>query len=210
MCILHSVIVIGDWRSEFEQLIATHSSLLRPQLARTVCQQMYTNYPDITWVVLVYEPITGGDAHTVIANDQTHLVFRHHGHNAIITRYAGNAITTDFGLETSLYNSFTPSCYRYCHDPACWNSFYHVDAHRTVVDTWPKLSNSISAFMLFTLQDRFSLDNFVGRRDSSTGLINGGPILGTCTWDTRVVEKQIKTTCDNKSARMMVLGVKRG
>ncbi len=145
-----------------------------------------------------------------MAGDQTHLVFRHHGHNAIISRYAGAAITSDFGLETSLYASFTPSCYKYCHDPACWNSYYHVYADQTLRDTWSKVSNSISPIMMFTLQDRFSLDNFAGRKDSSTGLINGGPVFGTCTWDTRVVESQIKTTCDNKSLKMMLLGVKRG
>ncbi len=81
---------------------------------------MHKNYPDITWVVLVYDPITGFDAHTVMASDQTHSVFRH---NAIISRHAGEAITTDIGLEKNLYASFTPSCYRYCHDPACWNRY---------------------------------------------------------------------------------------
>ncbi len=74
------------------------------------------------------------DAHTVMASDQTHFVFRHHGHNATISRH-GEAITTDIGLEKNLYASFTPSCYRYCHDPACWNRYYDVYAQQTVVDT---------------------------------------------------------------------------
>ena len=208
---LHSLITIaGDWRTEFEELIAKYSSQTPPQLARTVCEHMYTKYPDITWVVIVYAPITGGDKHSVLANSQTHFVFRHHGHNAIISRYAGDVITSDFGLETSLYSSFTPSCYRYCHDPACWNKYYHVDADRTVMDTWPKLSNSNWPFMLFTLQAHYGNYNYAGRRDSSTGVINGGPVVGTNLWDTRVVEAQIKTTCDDKYAKMMLLGVKKG
>ena len=169
---------------------------------------MYTKYPDITWVVLVYQPVNGIDKNQVLANDQTHSVFNFHGHHAIITRYVGDAITSDFGLETILYNSFTPYCYRYCHDPACWNDYYHVDADRTAQDTYSKLSaNSITSFLFFALQDRYSYYNFVGRRDSSTGVINGGPVVGTNLWDTRVVESQIKTTCDAKYVKMMVLGV---
>ena len=203
-----SFVIIGDWRSDFEHQIAYHSSLPRPQLARTVCQHMYTNYPDITWVVLVYEPITGFDAHTVMANDQTHSVFRHHGHNAIISRRTGNVITTDLGLEKNLYDSFTPTCYRYCHDPACWNKYYHVYARQTVVDTWDKLGKLNILNMLFVVQHRFSFSNYAGRRDSSTGLLNGGPVSGTCLWDKRVVEKQIKTTCDGQYAQLMVLGMK--
>ncbi len=206
---LHSAITIGDWKTEFEQLIATHSGQERPQLAKTVCQEMYTRYPDITWVVLVYEPISGIDKHQVMAHDQTHYVFHFHGHHAIISRYAGEAATTDIGLETGLYASFTPNCYKYCHDPACWNSYYHVNADQTARDTYSKLSpNSITAFMLLTIQNRFNIYNFAGRRDSSTGVINGGPFVGTNLWDTRVLEAQIKTTCDNQYAKLIVLGDK--
>ena len=207
---LHCILLIGgNWRTEFEELIVNYSSQPRAQLARIACQYMYTKYPDITWVVIVYEPIAGYEKHTLLGGfSQTHFVYRYHGHNAIISRFAGERIAYDFGLERSLYDSFTPTCYAYCHDPDCLSKYYHVHTETTAFDTFLKLvSNSCSPFFFFTLQYRYSLYNYAGRRDSAGG-VNAGRVFGTCSWDSRVVEAQIKTNCDGNYAKMILLGAK--
>ena len=168
---------------------------------------MYAYYPDITWVVLIYDDITGGDAHWVTYySSSTHVLWRYHGHNAVVTRYTGDPITTEFNLELNLQASFTPICYKYCHDPACWDSYYHVDCGQTNPATWDKLIKLNNLAMLHMLQGRFSISNYVGRKYSSTGDIDAGPIEGTCQWDRRVVQKVIGSGCDGQSARIMVLG----
>ncbi len=169
---------------------------------------MYTFYPDITWAVLVYDDITGGDAHQMrYYLDNTHIVFRYHGHNVVVTRYAGDTVTTGNDLEQDLMASFTPTCRRYCHDPACWNRYWHVDCEITNKDTFDKLVKLAYVELFHVIQSRFDIYNFVGRTYSDTGKVDFGSISGSsCEWDRRVVQKTIKTTCDNQSAVMMLLG----
>ncbi len=64
--------------------------------------------------------------------------------------------------------------------PVGTDIYYDVYARQTVVDTWDKLAKLSNLNMLFVTQYRFSFYNYAGRKDSSTGLLDGGPVSGTC------------------------------
>ncbi len=199
--------ITDDWKTEVEGLITKYASLPRPVIAKTVCQYMYQHHPDITWVVLIYEPITGFDAHAMTYRSSTQILFRYHGHNVVVTRYDGDVVESGNDLELDLLASFTPTCYTYCHDPACWNTYHHVDCGKTCNATWEKLAKLKYLELLHVLQGRFEISNYAGRQDSSTGKIKAGTVSGTCQWDRRVVQKDIAaSSCGDDGAKVMVLG----
>ncbi len=140
--------------------------------------------------------------------ENTHILFRFYGYNFVVTRYAGDPITTAYSLELDLLASFTPYCRLYCHDPACWNKYYHIDCAVTCENTFEKLLKLNYVEMFHVIQSRFTIYNFVGRKYSDTGRVDSGPISGSCQWDRRVVQRSIQMTpsCDNQSVVMMLLG----
>ena len=56
----------------------------RPDLAKYLRDYLKNRYSNVLWVVVVYDDVSGWDAHTVIGH-YYHL-FRHYGHNIVVSR----------------------------------------------------------------------------------------------------------------------------
>ncbi len=121
--------------------------------------------------------------------------FRYYDHNIVVGRLLTPSNGENPGLETKLDNSFSPTCHKYCHDPACWGYSRGIDAEKTWDATWDELSdNGVDITMLYVLQGGYGYGyaTFAGRRDSNSGhFYSTAPFYDTLNWDERVVAKTL-------------------
>ena len=124
MCTLTFPYIADKWKSDIDGLAKDDSSYSYSDLASSIGTYLKDNYPDVSWVVVVYEPITGWDKHTMIGWDYYHL-FRYYGHNIVVGRFLTPPPHRDIGLSSAFSSAFSSDCVKHC-GWHCWGSTYYT------------------------------------------------------------------------------------
>ena len=100
------------------------------------------------WVVIVYDDVSGWDAHTV--KGEYYNLFRHYGHNIVVGRIVEPYSTRyPWGLSQKFSSALRIHWKSECTDWTCWSRYSRVDARPTVDATWNNLYNEgITPIML--------------------------------------------------------------
>ena len=100
------------------------------------------------WVVIVYDDVSGWEAHTV--EGQYYHLFRHYGHNIVVGRIVEPYSTRDpSGLAQKFSSALQIHWQSECTNWLCLSTYSRVDAKPTVDATWSNLYNEgITPIML--------------------------------------------------------------
>ena len=134
-------------------------------------------YGAVYWVVIVYDDVNGYSEHTVKGTYFT--LFRHYEHNIVVGQVkfplSRNAPSD---LEGKFWESYRPTYYKKCVDPACWSSYQKLDSNPSVDDTWNALKeNGLYPVMLhmFTSGIDYGISSYFDHRMINVAVPNGGP-----------------------------------
>ena len=106
--------IADKWKSDIDRLAKDDSSYSYSDLASSIGTYLKDNYPDVSWVVVVYEPVTGWDKHTMIGWDYYHL-FRYYDHNIVVGRFLTPPPYRDIGLSSAFSSAFSSDCVKFFH-----------------------------------------------------------------------------------------------
>ena len=104
------------------------------------------------WAVIVYDDVSGWDAHTV--KGQYYHLFRYYGHNIVVGRIL-KPYSTRYprGLSQKFSNALQIHWKSECRDWTCWSRYSRVNARPTVEATWNNLyGQGITPIMLHVLR----------------------------------------------------------
>ena len=133
---------VGEyWKTDVERESRVHSSKSNSDLAEYLHDYLKQRYPGVSWMVIVYDDVTGYQIHTYRGVSPIYSLFRHYGHNIIVTRLIyGSPPSQDLGnlLEQS---------YRKREDCSWWSGC-ELNAEHTVDATWNVLDDSVTPRLL--------------------------------------------------------------
>ena len=126
------------WKQDIDSESQTHSGKSNYDLAYHLMTFLRNKYSSIQWVAVVYDEVTGWEAHTVKGTYYHH--FRHYGHNIVVGRVilpSYRNVPSD--LSGKFWRAYTPTYYDDCWDPACWSKKTKLNSKPSVDNTWNKL-----------------------------------------------------------------------
>ena len=159
------------WKRDIERVGYDHSGLSHDGLSRCIRDELQNKYPNVYWVVIVYNELSGWEAHTV--KGQYYHLFRYHGHNIVVGRVVSpNYYYAPANLESTFWEAYAPVTYTTI---SWWTIYTHLHARNTVNRIWDNLEDEgLSPIMLhiFTSGSYGHYDNCDGRCEHVT-LPNG-------------------------------------
>ncbi len=163
------------WKNDIARESRTHGENSHKDLANYLLNYLENKYDHVLWVVIVYDEVSGWDAHTV--KGTYYNLFRHYGHNIVVGR-----ITEPYNIPYDLPAKFSNALsehYTECGivDFLCLFTTRQLNALPTVEATWDNLyRQGLNPIMLHVF--RGNIGGGVARRHSSPvgviGLSDGG------------------------------------
>ena len=128
------------WKHDITLESEIHSYKSHYDLAVYLKTFLSNKYSSVYWVVVVYDDVSGYEAHTV--KGSYHHLFRHYGHNIVV----GRVILPSNGNEPSDISerfraAYTPTFDHVCSDYWCWSKHDKLNAEQSVLNTWNNLYN---------------------------------------------------------------------
>ena len=101
------------WKVDIDRESRNNGGYSHEQLAKYLRSYLSRNYPNVLWLVVVYDQVTGSRSHSV--RGLFHFAFRHFGHNIVVGRILNPSAKTPptnlkakvdhlCGIETSKIN----------------------------------------------------------------------------------------------------------
>ena len=125
-----------------------HSSKSNDDLAKYLRDYLQQRYPGVDWMVIVYDDVTGYQIHTYRGVNPVYHLFRHYGHNIIVSQLIhGSHISPP---SQDLGNLLEQS-YRKREDCSWWSGC-ELNAEHTVDATWNVLDDSVTPRLLHVVR----------------------------------------------------------
>ena len=126
------------WKDDIERESRNHHRKSHNELAKYLRTYLTNRYPNVLWVVVVYDDVAGWHSHTV-KGYYKHL-FRHHGHNIVVSRIVRPYTTkAPSNLKNKFWAAFKPKWDRVCKNSWCWGKKDRLNARPSVDATWDNL-----------------------------------------------------------------------
>ena len=126
------------WKNDIARESRTHGGKSHSDLANYLINYLENRYDDVVWVVIVYDGVSGWDAHTV-KGTYYHL-FRHYGHNIVVGRITEPYHTRyPYYLRAKFSNALSVHYTTECGNWWCTWTRYRVNSRPTVEATWDNL-----------------------------------------------------------------------